>query len=270
MIKVIDVDGLFDEYISDYVYANVGKVTPEEIENKIPELYDKFGNEQNDKLDGKTPNTYYADASAKELVDALKKHVEEGVPVSDFLCEALRDGDSETELVNALSDDGNEEFILYVMNVLSDKGSTKACKRYLEFVLWDYSEPIRELATELLGEMANLVKDDIINQFREVDLDKKACLTEILSKAEKDDRIFDILIEQFAVNQDEIPLYANYLARYGDERALPFLLTAIENEKIKYSDFNELKFAIESLGGEYTKERDFTADATYKIIKGNK
>jgi len=97
---------------------------------------------------------------------------------------------------------------------------------------------------------------------------KKACLTEILSKTEKDDKVFDILIEQFAIHQDEIPLYAGYLARYGDERALPFLLTAIENEKLSYSDFNELKFAIESLGGEYDKERDFTKDKTYKKIKG--
>lgn len=270
MIKVIDVDGLFDSYISDYVYSNVGKATPEEIENKIPELYEKFGDEKNDALDGKTPNTYYTEASATELVETLKKHIETEVPVSDYLCEALRDGDSEDELVKALAEDGDEEFMLYIMNVLSDKGSVKACKRYLEFVLWDYSEPIRELATELLGGMANLVKDDIINQFKETSGEKKVCLTEILSKADKDDRIFDILIEQFALNQDEIPLYANYLARYGDERALPFLMTAIENEKIKYSDFNELKFAIEALGGEYTKERDFSADATYKKIKESK
>lgn len=268
MIKVIDIDGLFDKYISDYVYSNVGKTSPEEIENKIPELYEKFGDEKLKELDGKTPNTYYAQTSATELVNVLKQHVEQGVPVSDFLCEALRDGDSETALVDALNDEENEEFTLYVMNILNDKGSTKASNRYLDFILWDYSETIRELATELLGEMASLVQDRILKEFHEVDNVKKACLTEILSKAEKDDKVFDILIEQFAIHQDEIPLYAGYLARYGDERALPFLLTAIENEKLSYSDFNELKFAIETLGGEYNKERDFTADKTYKKIKG--
>ena len=268
MIKVIDIDGLFDKYISDYVYSNVGKASPEEIENKIPELYEKFGDESLNELDGKTPNTYYAETSANELVNVLKQHTQQGVPVSDFLCEALRDNDSENALVEALNDEENEEFTLYVMNILNDKGSTKASGRYLDFVLWDYSETIRELATELLGEMANLVKDRILKEFHEVDGVKKACLTEILSKAEKDDKVFDILIEQFAIHQDEIPLYAGYLARYGDERALPFLLTAIENEKLSYSDFNELKFAIESLGGEYDKERDFTKDKTYKKIKG--
>lgn len=268
MIKVVDIDGLFDKYISDYVYTNVGKVSPEEIENKMPEFYDKFGDEKLAELDGKTPMTYYAESSAEELLETLKKHLETGVPVSDFLCEALRDADSETALVRELNKENDEEYTLYLMNVLNDKSSTAPAKRYLEFILWDYSEPIRELATELLGEMSGEVKDEILAQFREVDDMRRACLTEILSKTEKDDRVFDILIEQFAKHQDEIPLYAGYLARYGDERALPFLMTAIENEKVSYSDFTELKFAIEALGGEYNKERDFTKDKTFKKIKG--
>ena len=39
MVKIIDVDKLFDKYIEGYVYGNIGKVKPEEIENKIPVLY---------------------------------------------------------------------------------------------------------------------------------------------------------------------------------------------------------------------------------------
>ena len=118
--------------------------------------------------------------------------------------------------------------------------------------------------------MADQVKEEILLQFREVDDDKRANLTEILSHASADDRVFDLLVEQFAKHQDEIPQYASYLSRYGDERALPFLLTAIENPKISYGDFKELQFVIEALGGEYKKERDFSSDATYKLIKGLK
>ena len=44
MVKIIDVDVLFDKFISDFVYGNIGKVKPEEIENRIPELYVEFGN----------------------------------------------------------------------------------------------------------------------------------------------------------------------------------------------------------------------------------
>ena len=78
--------------------------------------------------------------------------------------------------------------------------------------------------------------------------------------------MFDILIEQFAKNQDKIPIYAGYLAKYGDERALAFLMAQIEREDISYADFEELRFAIEALGGEYNKVRDFKKDKTYKKI----
>ena len=80
--------------------------------------------------------------------------------------------------------------------------------------------------------------------------------------------MFDILVEQFAKNQDKIPISASYLAKYGDDRALPFLLAEIEKEKISYADFEELRFAIEALGGEYDKVRDFKNDKSYKKIKG--
>ena len=271
MIKVIDVDELFDKYIESYVYSNIGKVKPEEIENKIPELYLQFGEEKLKELDGKSPNTYYKSFCVDELIICLKNHIEKGVSVSDFLCEALTENPkNEDALVKALYDENNEEFTVYIMNILGDIGSTKPAFRYVEFVTCDYSETIRELATELLCTMAEVVKETILEQFKDSDESIKANLTEILSNCKKDDRVFDILVAEFAKRQNEIPIYASYLAKYGDERALPFLLTAIEKEKISYADFEELRFAIEALGGEYTKERDFSHDKTFKKIKSAK
>ena len=41
-------------------------------------------------------------------------------------------------------------------------------------------------------------------------------------------------------------------------------------EDITYAEFEELRFAIETLGGEYDKKRDFSSDKTAKKIKGGK
>ncbi len=268
MIKIIDIDSLFDKYISDFVYKNIGKVEPDEIENKIPELYEKFGTEKLKELDGKSLEEFYKGYSGQQLVECLKTHIEKGVSISDFLCETITENmDNEQSLINALDSDG-EEFLLYVMNMLCDMDSKNCAKRFLEMVLWDYSVPIKELATEFLKQRADVVKEEILSQFREVNDDTKEFLTEILSGCKNDDRVFDILVEQFAKNQDKIPIYASYLAKYGDDRALPFLLAEIEKEKISYADFEELRFAIEALGGEYDKVRDFKNDKSYKKIKG--
>ena len=269
MIKVIDVDQLFDDYISDFVYKNIGKVKPEEIENKIPELYVKFGDEKLAKLDGKTPNEYYKAYSGKDLLECLKAHLDKGVAVSDFLCEAVTCSvENEDALISALDDEHSEEFTLYVMNMLSDINSSKCVNKYLQMVLWDYSEVIKELATEYLRDRAEVVKEEVLSQYNDCDIKVKEYLTEILAGCKKDDRVFDILIAEFVKHPKEIPLYAGYLAKYGDERALPFLMAEIEKEKISYADFEELRFAIEALGGEYDKIRDFKSDKTFKKIKG--
>lgn len=268
MIKVVDVDELFDNYISDYVYSNIGKVKPEEIENKIPQLYIEFGKTPLKELDGKSPEKYYTSFSVDNLLSCLSEHLKKGVAVSDFLCEAITSSsDCEEALVKAIYQENQEEFTVYIMNMLGELGSKKAVNRFLEFILWDYSETIRELATELLKDSADLVKEQVLAQIKDAEGIKKNCLTEILSCCKKDDRVFDVLVAEFAKNQNQIPIYAGYLAKYGDERALPFLTAAIEREKITYADFEELRFAIEALGGEYKKERDFSKDKTYKKIK---
>ena len=166
----------------------------------------------------------------------------------------------------ALNDDDNDEYICYIMNILSDMDIILE-KKYMEFILLDYPSNVKELATELLCKRADVVKEDIIAEFAESDDEKKELFSEILSYCSKDDRVFDILTLQFVKHRDKTPLYAGYVARFGDERALPFLMAAIEEEKISYSDFEELRFAIEALGGTYDKIRDFSKDKSFKKIK---
>jgi hypothetical protein len=90
-------------------------------------------------------------------------------------------------------------------------------------------------------------------------------MLEMLSRVkERDDRIYDTLIKAFR-SSDEISMHASYLAAYGDPRALEVLLNAIDGD-VNYVEFQELKYAIETLGGEYTKLRDFSEDPYYQEV----
>lgn len=269
MIKIIDVDELFDKYIEGYVLENLGKVKPEEIENKIPVLYAEFGDKPMKELDGKTPNNFYRQFSPKDLLECLKNHLEKGVAVSDYLCEALRDI-AEKEMAEELKKELPEEYALYLMNIFGDKNSPLAVDKYLDFVLFNYSDNLREVATEMLYPFCDLVKERMLNNFDDASREVKDCLIDIFSHASHDDRILKVLIDEFKDNKNNLSLNSAYLSKYGDERALPALLEAIDDENISYSDFEELRFAIESLGGEYTKERDFSKDANYKKLHSAK
>lgn len=267
MVKIIDLDELFDKYISDYVYSNIGKVKPEEIENKIPVLYSEFGDKRLSELDGKTPNTYYRAFNTEELLTALKTHIKDKVAVSDFLCEAIEAGNVDT-VIDELGKENEEEYTLYLMNFIDVSGTDKAADRLLDFILDDYSSPIRELATEMLSKYPEKVKKRIISDFDCVSGEKKDCLAEILSNAGKDDEIFNLLINAFNDNIKSVALYAGCLGKYGDERAIPYLEQAAENEKIDYADFEEIRFNIELLGGEYKGKRDFSGDKIRKRLQG--
>ena len=74
MLKIIDIDELFDKYISDFVYQNIGKLKPEEIENQIPKLYEEFGDKKLKELDDFTPNTYYLNFDIIWLISTSQHH----------------------------------------------------------------------------------------------------------------------------------------------------------------------------------------------------
>lgn len=274
MVRTLDLDKLFDKYIEGYVYANVGKVKPEEIEDKIPVLYKEFGDASLKELDGKTPNTYYREYSTKELLDCLKAHIKSGVPVSDFLCEAITaaNGAGE-EIAKELDGDAlkeGEEYTAYLMNMFSSAAEKFPAELYITLATGEYPESVGELAAEFLCERAEEVKESALAAFGAAEGKGEERLTEVLSNVRGDDRVFEILLSEFKKHTENMPLYSSYLAKYGDERALPALYEAIKQDKIKYSDFEELRFAIEALGGEYDEPRDFTFDPTYKKICGIK
>jgi hypothetical protein len=268
MIKIIDTDKLFSDFASSYIEKNMQGLSPKEIEDRIEELFNAFADTPLDALNGKTPNTYYNDFDVLDLIRALKRHVDTGVEPPVYLVDAIVNKDGgEDKLIELLASD-KEDLIIYAMNILSEKNCVKAVDKFFDFIVWDYDETVTELATEFLSVYPDEIAERAIETYKDIKKQKRVYLLEILSRVtKKDNRIFEILVNEFILNPDNIPLYANYISRYGDERALPILLTCIESDKIDYTDFQELKCAIEALGGECNIKKDFSNDRAYLALK---
>jgi hypothetical protein len=270
MIKIIDIDELFATFAKDYIEKNATGLTDEEIEENVDLIFTAFANTPCDELDGLSPKKYYDSFSSEELANALIKHLDSGISPSAYLCESLSNKKGAEEIIATLLDSNTEEKIVYAMNILSDKNCINYLDKYLEFVKNSDSETVIELATEVLRDNAKIVKERVLALYGVVKSDRKVNLVEILSNADKDDRVFEILVNEFNSNLDNIPLCAQYLSRYGDERALPILIEKIESDSIDFADFQELKCAIESLGGEYEAKRDFSRDKAFLAVKNHK
>ncbi len=261
-MRLYDFDGMFDAKLSEYISKHTGKYKESEWEDLIPKMYRQFG-DTFIKSVGDTPNGFYAKMTDAELVKALSAHLKQGVPVPEFLCNAI-ESRSAAELLLPLLDAGGSERE-YAINLLGS--DERAIKKYMEILISpDSDEELKNRCVDFIKEKADLVIDEAVERYENGT--EREYMLEIMSRSViRNERIYDILIKEFRGDADNVPMHASYLAAYGDERALEHLYARIDEEGITFIEYQELKFAIEALGGTYEKERDFSDDPYYNMIQ---
>lgn len=261
-MKLIDFDEKFNKKVAEMLEKHAGEHTEEEWEDAIAKAYEKFGDTYMGAI-GMTPRQYFEKMTDSGLVETLKEYILQDVPVPGILCGELEKRGASEPLL-ALLHETDEELVHYALNLIGS--DSRALPRYAEMLSEEeYDEHIKDALADLLKESADEAKERILPL---VKTESKPYALEILSRCkQKDDRVFEVLLSAFRTGEEEeVPLYAGYLAAYGDERALPALQEHIAREDIDFVTFQELKFAIEALGGEYTAQRDFSEDESYKKI----
>lgn len=262
-MKLYDFDGMFDEKLAGYVKKNSDKYKEKEWEELIPKMYARFGDTVIKSL-GVSPNQYYANMDDGELVAQLRAHLKQGIPVSEYLCNAIEARKIDELLIPLLS--GTEDEITYALNLLG--ANRAAVPEYMRLLTESDSEDIRNTCVDSVKEFADDVKEQAL-EFYAKGVQREYML-EILSRCTvRDDRIFGLLINAFRSDPENVPMHSSYLAAYGDERALEYLLDKIDEDGITFVEYQELKYAIECLGGSYEKERDFSSDPYYQAVKAH-
>jgi hypothetical protein len=262
-MKLIDFDGLFDEKLAVYMEENKDKYTERQWEDVIPRLYQKFGDTYVAKVKC-TPKEYYARMTDSELADTLLAHLKEEVPVPEFLCNEI-EGRGDIEPLLPLLNSKDSQTVSYAVNmILADR---RAYGVYLTLLReGELDGDVLDDIVDILKSDADSVKEDALSLYKEGKGVEYAL--EILSRVkERSDEVYEILLKEFLCAEEQTPMRASYLAAYGDDRALPHLLDRIEDRTIGFVEFQELKYAIEALGGEYDEPRDFSDDKDYLAVE---
>ena len=262
-MKLIDFDGMFDEKLAKYIEANKEKHTEKQWEEIIPRLYKKFGDTFVAKIKC-TPKEYYAKMTEIELAQTLAEHLAQDVPVPEFLCAEIEARDAVPALLPLLQSN-DEATVAYAINLIAD--DERAFERYFEILKENrLSVDIQNDVVEFFKLNADQVKERLLDLYKQ-EYCQEYCL-EILSRVKtRDEEVYSLLLESFLTAGEQLPMRSSYLAAYGDERALPYLLERIEDMTIGFVEFQELKYAIEALGGEYNEPRDFTEDKDYLAVE---
>lgn len=273
-MKCINFDRAFERYMAEWIKKNSEKYKDDMdvIEDMMPDVYLEFLKKPADFLDGVAPQDYFEQFdNADMLVNWLCDYIAQGVPVPDLLLErvtALGDPAEKSLLALVARDDLPEETQMTAISLLREMESKAPMQRYIDYIA-SLEEPSDkgDLCAEALMSMGESVVEPILATLSGAGQTGRDIFADVLSNYPGDERIYELMIERFVTRDERRALFASYLAKLGDERAIPMLKEAAQSPDINYLDYVEVVNAIEALGGERPPEREFSGDPYYESLR---
>ena len=273
-MKCINFDRAFERYMAEWIKKNSEKYKDDMdvIEDMMPDVYLEFLKKPADFLDGVAPQDYFEQFdNADMLVNWLCDYIAQGVPVPDLLLErvtALGNPAEKSLLALVARDDLPEETQMTAISLLREMESKAPMQRYIDYIA-SLEEPSDkgDLCAEALMSMDESVVEPILATLSGAGQTGRDIFADVLSNYPGDERIYELMIERFVTRDERRALFASYLAKLGDERAIPMLKEAAQSPDINYLDYVEVVNAIEALGGERPPEREFSGDPYYESLR---
>ena len=269
-MKIIDFDAYFSDVLNDWIEKNHHRFRkPDDMENEVPDVYLRWLNTPAQWLGGATPGTYFEQFdNSRELCQLMRDYIEQEVSVPDPLLDRLEELGDEQELLNVVKDKTAPcEARMTAIEILRQLESTVPMVDYIRWqVERDDEDDILDNCLESLRQMGEAVRKPAKIAFTAADAEGKEALLDVLADYPGDEDVFQFALEMFKTQKDKRGLFAGYLAKLDDDRALEHLLDVAESDDVSYSDFIEIRSAIERLGSE-APVKDWTNDPTYKAFR---
>jgi hypothetical protein len=278
-IMLIDFDAKFSEHIKKWLDENKDSYKDlDEVELKMPVIYEKWLSTPQDFLSGKKPNEYFLDFTSEDLINLMMRYEAKKIGTPDSLLDAISLKKEEplpylADIVFGKStfpkEADSSALKIMAINLINEIDGTKYIKEYIDyFMREDLDEGVAECITDTIKQNANGYKNALISALENTDSDyKKKMLVDILCTLSFDIKVYDEIISLFK-SSSEKALYASYLGKYGNEDAIKVLTTALDWININYLDYIEIRNAIEELGGEVNHARGFEGDKYFESMKG--
>ena len=271
-MKLIDFDKHFQKYAQGWIRDNRSRYkNMDEMEEEIPELYMRWLNQPADFIDGATPGDYFARFdSVDELIGLLRAYHAQGVPVPDMLLETIsaRGEEAVPALMAVAAEDGDPALTVTALNLLIEIGSDEPMELCLGLVAGAKErDEAADVAAELLQNLGARVVEPILSRMDGCPDAAQDAFLDVLCNFPGDERIYNYVIDAFTTRPDRRALYASYLGKLGDERAVDTLKAALDQSDLNYLDYIEIVNAIEALGGEVDTTRNWDGDPYYESLR---
>lgn len=273
-MKCINFDDKFADFTSQWMKDHAREYRNyDAMEADMPRVYMMFLNTPAKWLDGVTPGAYFTQfEDAKDLVDWMVEYTAREIPVPDLLLEQIQavGKPCEKRLLALLKDDSpaiSEEARMTAIGLLRDMESTLPKMLYISWQLNRQDvDDLADNALDSLRDMGKAVVQPILQELPHANRAGQEAFLDVLVNYPGNEQVFQLAVRLFKENPSRRALFASYLGKLGDDRALPVLMEAAMDDKCRYMDFIELRNAIEMLGGDAPK-REFDEDEEYDALR---
>ena len=263
MNRLIDYDAKFREYFEKWYAANKDKYEkPEEVEQVLPQIYERWMEKECAPL---------MNIGGSELVGMIGQYASAGMNVPDIVCEFIvrRKNDTEAGLYELYRNNMFAQDVkVLIINMLSQMDSVLPIESFVHTVACSGQEDevVNACAEALCNTGAEFLEYGVEEYAKAASVGAKELLLNALISRYKDARLADFAIELYRESQNKA-FVAAMMGETGDERCLPLLREAAQSKDINYVDYTEICNAIEMLGGEVSREREFEGDVYYEMMK---
>ncbi|MBR6164540.1 MAG: hypothetical protein IKQ45_01275 [Clostridia bacterium] len=271
-LPIVNFDEHFAEFTSEWMKQHQEEYRNfDEMEADMPRIYMTFLNTRAKWLGSVTPGSYFTQfEDPKVLVDWMHEYCRECVPLPEPLLEQITfvGKPCEKRLLELLKDeDAEEEARMTAVELLREMESTLPKMLYIQWQLNRApKDDLKDNALESLNEMGECVVQPILQVLGQANESGQEAFLEVLSHYPFQEQTFRLALKLFRERTERRALFAGYLAKLGDDRALPDLLEAVKDPKIPYLTFIEIRNAIEELGG-VCPEREYDDDPEYEALR---
>ena len=266
MAKMIDFDQRFHQYLHQWMEQNAARYPKvEDMEAQMPQVYTDFLNQRADWLDGQTPREYFAAISGPEQgVAMLREYQRQGVPIPDMLLERLVDLGAACvpplmELVR--EQDAPEDLRTTALNLLIELGSDAPMEDCLALVdARKEEDALADVAAELLQALGPKPVPQMLQRLPYASPSALATYLDLLCNFPGDERIYQYTLGEFLKRPGQRAMFASFLGKLGDERAIEPLRQAMKLDDINYLDYLESPMPSKCWAAKRNRDRDFSGD----------
>lgn len=270
-MKIYDFDEKFFDYVRTWIALHPG-LNERQIEESYNEMMMNWLNAPAKWLDGATPGTYFERYSEpKDLMKLIEEYDRRDIGIPEPLYSrivGLGEVCAPSLMRIAENTDKPESLRAAAIGMLRDIGSAAPRDMYINLVCKSRAQnELSEMASEILASGDDSIIEELLSRYDSAADYAQMLILDICRHFPGDERIYEHCIDKLKNRPEQRALYASYIAKLGDARAIDTLKQMMQLTDLTYLDYIELRNAVEELGGEVVDERTFYGDPDFEAMR---